>query len=484
MKAETRKSKYFLHIAIYLIITFGVGFIPPFAQITELGMRVLGIFLGVIYAWCFIALDWPSILALCFLTAVGYGEGGDALFLSGWSFQTIPQLILSFILAEGIAQTQLTNYVADKVLSLKIFKGRPYVLISGILLTLTVLNILQCAYAALFLLWGVAYSISDRAGFPKKNIFNTIVITSSIAVFVWANFIFPFNPGPLMQISFFKQAMPDIELPFIGWIIIWLVFTILYCLLWPLIIKFIFRPDLKAIANIDLTETYKGETKLRSDQKFCLAVLIGFVIAMFLSQVLPDGWFVTQLFAKLGLTGCLGIAVAIMAAFKKSDGEHFLSLQSAAKAISWNVIWLLVATEPLAYAFNAEECGILPSIMTVITPLLTALSPSVFLIICMVVLGLVTQIVHNLVLIVVFVPLLVPLYVQMGGNPFVMFLGLIIAMNAAFTTPAASWNSALMFGAENTISSKVYLHGFLHFAFSLILFLLIGMPLVNVLMPY
>lgn len=66
MKAETRKSKYFLHIAIYLIITFGVGFIPPFAQITELGMRVLGIFLGVIYAWCFIALDWPSILALCF----------------------------------------------------------------------------------------------------------------------------------------------------------------------------------------------------------------------------------------------------------------------------------------------------------------------------------------------------------------------------------------------------------------------------------
>lgn len=482
--AAIKGKTYYMHIAFFLIITFGVGMLPPFAQITELGMRVLGVFLGVIYAWCFIALDWPSILALCLLTAVGYGEGGDALFLSGWSFQTIPQLVLSFILAEGIAQTQLTNYVADKVLSLKIFKGRPFVLIAGILITLAILNILQCTYAALFLLWGVAYSISDRAGFPKKNIFNTIIITSSIAIFVWANYIFPFNPGPLMQISFFKQALPDQEIPFVSWIIVWLTYTLIYCLAWPLIIKFLFRPDLSAIGNIDLSETYKGTSKMNPDQKFGMAVLISFVIAMFLPQILPDDWFITQLFAKLGLTGCLGIAVVIMAGYKKAEGEAFLTLQSAAKAISWNVIWLLVATEPLASAFNAEECGILSSLMTVITPLLTTLSPSVFLIICMLVLGLATQVVHNMVLIVVFVPLLCPLYIQMGGNPYVMFLGLMVAMNAAFATPAASWNSALMFGAENTLTSKIYLHGFLHFVFSLLLFLFIGMPLTNILMPF
>lgn len=234
---EKSKNTYFIHVVIYLIITFGVGFLPPFAQITEMGMRVLGIFLGVIYAWCFIALDWTSILSLCLLAAVGYGDGGDALFLSGWSFMTIPPMILSFILAEGVSQCRLTKYVADKILSLKLFKGKPYVLLSGMLITLAILTLLQCTYAGLFLLWGVGYSISDRAGYTKDNTWNTIVIASTIAVYVWASYLFPFMPGPLMQISFFTQGMPDAEIPFVGWIVIWLLYTLVYCILWSLIIK-------------------------------------------------------------------------------------------------------------------------------------------------------------------------------------------------------------------------------------------------------
>lgn len=89
-----------------------------------------------------------------------------------------------------------------------------------------------------------------------------------------------------------------------------------------------------------------------------------------------------------------------------------------------------------------------------------------------------------MVLIVVFVPILCPLYVQMGGDPFVMFVGLVVAMNAAFTTPAASWNSAMMFGVDGTITSRVYLHGFSHFVFSLVLFFILMMPLANILLPY
>jgi len=64
MAAEKNNKMYYIHIAIFLIITFGVGFLPPFAQITPLGMKVLGVFLGIIYGWCFIALDWPSMVAL------------------------------------------------------------------------------------------------------------------------------------------------------------------------------------------------------------------------------------------------------------------------------------------------------------------------------------------------------------------------------------------------------------------------------------
>ena len=48
METTKKNRMYYVHIVIFLMILFGVGFLPPFAQITPMGMRVLGVFLGVI----------------------------------------------------------------------------------------------------------------------------------------------------------------------------------------------------------------------------------------------------------------------------------------------------------------------------------------------------------------------------------------------------------------------------------------------------
>ncbi len=481
-----KNAMYYIHIGIFLLITFGIGFLPPFAQVTELGMRVLGVFLGIIYGWLFVGLDWPSLIALCALSIIGYGESADSLFLIGWSFMTIPPMILSFILAEGLAQTKLTDYIANKLLSIKLFAGKPFALMTGILIAQMLMALTQSQYASLFLLWSLAATIAAKAGYPKKNIFTTTIVTSTVAVFVWSSFVFPFAPGTLAQIAFFKQGMPNADIPFFGWIIVWLIFTLVYCLIWPLIAKYILRLDFSPVSNIDLSDLVKNKDSmhLTKEQKFGLVVLIGFMVAMFVPKLLPAEWMLTQALNKLGLTGCLAIAVSIMAAYKKEDGTPFLTLQKAANAISWNVIWLLVATQPIAAAFNAPECGIMPSLMAVITPILTTLDPTVFMLVCILILGLVTQFVHNMVLMVVFYPILCPLYLQMGGNPFVMFMGLLIGMNAAFATPAASWNSAMMFGVDGAIKSKLYIQGILHFLLSILLFFIIGLPLAKIFLPY
>ena len=140
------------------------------------------------------------------------------------------------------------------------------------------------------------------------------------------------------------------------------------------------------------------------------------------------------------------LVLYIMCAYQRKNGESFITMQGVSKGIVWNIIWLLVATEPLANAFSAEQCGIMSSIMTAITPTIMAMYPTVFLVVCLVVLGLVTQVVHNLVLMLVFIPLLCPMYAQMGGNPYVLSM--------ALTTPATSYTSALMFGESQMERSK------------------------------
>lgn len=480
-----KNSMYYIHIAIWLLITFGIGFLPPFAQITELGMKVLGVFLGVIYAWCFIALDWTSMVALCALAIAGF-SAGDATFLQGWSFQTLPQMVLCFIFAEGIAQTRLTDYIANKMLSIKLFKGKPFVMVTGICVAMLIMNLLQCGLAGLFILWSLAAVIAEKAGYEKNNIFTTVIVASTVAVFVWSAAIFPFAPMTILQIGFLQQAMPGIQVPFFNWIALWLTFVTIYAVGWPLILKYIFRLDFSAIANIDFSEliTNKDAMKMNTNQKFGLGVLIGFMAAMMVPKVLPATWTITTIFSSLGLSGCLALAIVIMVAFRNSEGKHYLTLQDAAKGIQWNVIWLTVATQPLGSAINSADCGIMASIMTTITPWLTSITPTMFLVAVVLILGITTQVVHNMVLMVVFIPILVPIYASMGGNPWIMFIGMYVALNAAFATPAASWNSAMMFGCGGVISKQMYIHGTMHFIWSLVLFFIIMLPMATVLLPY
>lgn len=483
MEAKKSNNMYWIHIAIFLIITFGVGFLPPFAEITPLGMRVLDVFLGVIYGWCFIALDWPSLVALVALVIVGY-DSGTNLLLSGWSFSSIPQIVLCFIFAEAISQTQLTDYITNKLLSFKLFQGKPYALFTGILFGTVVLNLLGTAYAAIFVMWAITRNIADKAGYAQRNMFSTVLVTSICVAFMWASYVFLFKPGTLIMLGFLKQGLPDAEIPFLNWTIVWLLYVMIYIILWPLIIKYIFRLDFSAVAKIDLSQMTDKNVRMNREQKFGLICLLVFISMMFLPQLLPQSWALTQILSNLGLSGCLLIVLSVLAAYRKANGEHFMSLQNAAKGISWNVLWLIVATEPLATALDSEECGIMSSVMSAVTPVLTSMGPTLFLIVCLVVIGLLTQVVHNLVFMVVFIPMLCPLYLQIGANPFVIFIGLVIATNAAFATPAASWNAALMFGESSVIVKQTYLHGFLHFAFSLLLFFLVGMPLTNLLIPY
>ena len=50
-----------IHTIVILALFFLFRYIPPFGSVTEVGMAVLGIFLGCIYAWTVGEVFWPSV---------------------------------------------------------------------------------------------------------------------------------------------------------------------------------------------------------------------------------------------------------------------------------------------------------------------------------------------------------------------------------------------------------------------------------------
>ena len=65
------KCKRQNHILLGGSHNFWYWFLPPFADITPLGMKVLGAFVGAVYGWLFMALTTP---AASYTSALMFGE--------------------------------------------------------------------------------------------------------------------------------------------------------------------------------------------------------------------------------------------------------------------------------------------------------------------------------------------------------------------------------------------------------------------------
>lgn len=50
--------KYWIYTIIGLLFMFGFGMLPPIAPLTPVGMKVLGLFISVLFLWSTVGLAW------------------------------------------------------------------------------------------------------------------------------------------------------------------------------------------------------------------------------------------------------------------------------------------------------------------------------------------------------------------------------------------------------------------------------------------
>lgn len=72
MSSQTQKKDlFYLHVIVYFLLTFAIGLLPPIG-VTSYGMKIIGVFLGLIYGWTFLGFVWPSLFSMVALGFTGY----------------------------------------------------------------------------------------------------------------------------------------------------------------------------------------------------------------------------------------------------------------------------------------------------------------------------------------------------------------------------------------------------------------------------
>lgn len=66
-----KKDKTMLYVAIYLLIVAVFFVLPPPAPLTQVGMKVIGVFFAAIFGWTVTTQIWPTLLTLIFMPLIG-----------------------------------------------------------------------------------------------------------------------------------------------------------------------------------------------------------------------------------------------------------------------------------------------------------------------------------------------------------------------------------------------------------------------------
>ena len=183
MSESKKRFPSWIHTVIIFALMFGIGFIPPVSQLTETGMKILGILIGTIYGVAVCAPAWPCMLAMVAMAVLGVAPVANIL-STGIGSDSIMLMLFFFVFVAVLEQNKITEFLATWMITRKIVKGRPwlfsYIMIVGTMFT----GAIGSSFPAMIVFWGILSSVCnmyDIKPFTKYPTIAAIICPVTVA---------------------------------------------------------------------------------------------------------------------------------------------------------------------------------------------------------------------------------------------------------------------------------------------------------------
>ena len=436
--------KLYIKVAIMFIIMFVVGSLPPFGQVTEMGMKIIGVFVGIIFAWIAIDTLWPSVFGFVALSFTGYttilGAFGTAL-----SNSTVIMILFGATFAGVIAKTDCIQIINKWLMTRKILAKSPWNLVLALLLFQVLASICNGGMAGLFLGWEMIIQLTTSCGYKKGAPITCFLIATSVFLWVMTGNLFPFKAGTIAYLGFFEPVL-GVQYEYVPFIVLSAICLIVFLALMMISARYIFRIDASQLRVSEEKMKELEAIQINSLQKTGLIAVVAFIILMLLPSFMPKTWAITIILNKLGLVGIVVILLVYFSLLRDENGKQIIDIGQCHSYVPWSVLWLLAFAMPLGDAMKSADSGIMATIIDFATPLFSGMGVTTFMLVAMIFIGVATQVCNNMVLGAMFIPVFTNICVQMGGNPYVLFLMIMIPLNCAYLTPAGSLQGAMVHG--------------------------------------
>ncbi len=450
----TKKGGYtpmmYFHIAVTLVLMFGFGFLPPFATITPVGMRLLGVFLGVIYGYSTCDIIWPSLFAFLAFGLSGYPKDMNAAVSSMMGGSVVFQIITQYFTAGAIVIYGFGKWFIRWSLSRKIFKGNPLFYTWCFMFVFMWSAIVLSQIAMALLLYAIWNDIADSCGYDKNSTFRYYGFGGILLSMIMGGGMIPYKSWMFgLATTWADITGISINLGFM--FLLTGITGALVITLYVILGAKLFKVDFSIMKAFDVEKMGEDSKRLRPRAKTIIIVyVIISLLTIFAGTIthLPISKFINNTLTAGGIY-CLCSALLMVIPSGEGDGQaaiNFNDIKHSDAAVSWPVILMCAVTIPVASAITHESTGILPWITSIFTPVFEGKGPMFIIAFTIIVMIILTNVGSNIAFGGAMIPIISPFVMASGMHPVVAGAALIWIANMGLILPGASAPASIFHG--------------------------------------
>lgn len=470
----TGSRNYYINVAIMLVLMIFFRFIPAFGSMTEMGMAVLGVFIGTIYGWMTLKdMSLASAAGIVMMGTTGFYATPAASISAAFGHNQFISVAGCFALIAVMQHSGLIEYLVKAIVRWKVARNS----IPALLFIVTIFSHIFGFFGNFgmyALIWTLWKGIVEEIRGDKKLLEFGIAITS--IGFVLCACAWQFTPPSLVVEGLFASVtgLPNAStFAFFFWMLLAVIFlTALFLLAGKFIFKVNFpkTTDLK-VEKSEKMDAYKAVT---------LILFVIYLLILIISNTVDIGFI--DFLGGFNIAG-LGIAALIICMIVLPKGCNFPRLGDAMNSgIQWTLLLNMGIVGLFTGALGSADVGITATISNA-CGFMADLPPVVFVLVVIIVPCFLTQFFNNLALCTVFIPVACSLAMEAGLNATAIYYAMFISCNTALATPSGSANAAFMFSWSDIDRKSCFKYGWTIFGITVVVSVLMYFILGNLFFP-
>ena len=275
-------KKFYLNVAIMLCIEIFFRFIPPFGEMTAMGMAVLGVFLGTVYGWLTLdSMPVASLLGVLMMVNTSFYSTANEAFSASFGGTLCLQLIMIFGLVGVLNDANCTELYVRKILNSKLGKRSIWMMLFLFFLCQYILGFFG-SWALTLLLLALWREVCKVTGAERGLL--TFGISTIILATLFSGQALSFSPVVLVLDGMFSNYTGLPAAPFVNYTVWMFLVSILSGILWLLVGKFLMKipsPDLK---HVSLSQ----KQKLTRYQLYASIAALIFILGLIYASIFQD----------------------------------------------------------------------------------------------------------------------------------------------------------------------------------------------------